>query len=129
MSNLQLKASCHNLQQTHITICDYPRRPSYHPPLRFPQIPPALTLPPSHSPHPNRHLIPSVFMCLSARDQQRFASSATPGSASESLPKTSPVLQCSDPQEIEVCRRGNDRSRQRGSIGRPDLNRSRDKSR
>ncbi|KAM1809851.1 hypothetical protein ACFX12_026690 [Malus domestica] len=52
MSNLQLKASCHNLQQTHITICDYPRRPSYHPPLRFPQIPPAPTLPPSHSPTP-----------------------------------------------------------------------------
>ncbi|CAN6542954.1 unnamed protein product [Malus baccata var. baccata] len=51
----------------------------------------------------------------SARDQQRFASSATPGSASESPPETSP--------EIGVCRRGRDRSRRRGSIGRPDLNR------
>ncbi|KAM2308293.1 hypothetical protein COP1_030425 [Malus domestica] len=58
-----------------------------------------------------------MFMCLSARDQQRFASSATPRFASESPPETSPVLQCGDPQEIGVCRRGRDRSRRRRSIG------------
>ncbi|KAM2508185.1 hypothetical protein ACFX1W_030409 [Malus domestica] len=58
-----------------------------------------------------------MFMCVSARDQQRFASSATSRFASESPPETSSVLQCGDPQEIGVCRRGRDRSRQRKSIG------------
>ncbi|KAM1699268.1 hypothetical protein ACFX1Q_030324 [Malus domestica] len=58
-----------------------------------------------------------MFMCLSARDQQRFASSATPRFAFESPPETSPVLQCGDPQEIGVCRLGRDWSRRRRSIG------------